>query len=154
MRVPSLKWMSAELAKQLSISDRGILGPDKHDLKEIRILNRIVSWENDCIRFEADQRHPEILINALKLEGANGVSTPGVNRSKIGKRPCVEVDESIDSDNEVDCEVVLPEGGLVSDDIYNFPAKYIVHYKDIQFSCKNTQFSMILGQNEAKSKYL
>jgi hypothetical protein len=73
-----LIWMRDELSKQFTIKDRGIMGPDKHDIKEIRLLNRIIAWEHDAIRYEADQRHAEILTKSLQLDNAKGVETPGV----------------------------------------------------------------------------
>ena len=59
-RGSDLTWFKEQLQKRFLIKDRGILGPDKHDLKEIRFLNRIIKWNDDCIAFEADQRHGEI----------------------------------------------------------------------------------------------
>ncbi len=38
---------------------RGRLGPGKEDDKEMRILNRVVTWNNSGISIEADQRHAE-----------------------------------------------------------------------------------------------
>ena len=75
-----LLWFKEQLLKRFLIKDRGILGPDKHDLKEIRLLNRIIAWEDSGIRYEADQRHAEILIKALGLENAKEVDTPGLSR--------------------------------------------------------------------------
>ncbi len=48
---------------------RGRLGPGKEDDKNIRILNRVVHWESEGIRYEADHRHAEIIIRELGLEG-------------------------------------------------------------------------------------
>ena len=62
-----LKWLSAQFKKRFEIKDKGILGPEPQDLKEIRLLNRIIAWEQDGIRFEADQRHGEILAKHLGL---------------------------------------------------------------------------------------
>ncbi len=45
------------------IKDREIVGPDPHDLIDMRLLNRVISWQLDGIRFEVDQRHGEILFN-------------------------------------------------------------------------------------------
>ena len=42
------------------------------------MLNRVVAWESKGIRYEADQRHGEVLVKALGLETAKGVDTPGV----------------------------------------------------------------------------
>ena len=53
----NLRWLTKQLESRFLIKDRGILGPGKQDIKEIRLLNRIIAWESDHIRFEADQRH-------------------------------------------------------------------------------------------------
>ena len=91
-----LKWMSAELSKQFSIKDRGILGPDEGDLKEIRLLNRIIAWEPDGIRYEADQRHAEVLVNSLNLQEGKGAPTPGLQESSRDSEEMedVELDRS------------------------------------------------------------
>ena len=59
------------------------MGPEAHDVKEIRLLNRIIAWEPQGIRYEADQRHAEILIDSLGLKGAKGVDTPGAVEHKM-----------------------------------------------------------------------
>ena len=43
-----------QLQNKFLIKDRGILGPDKHDFKEIPLLNHVIAWENQGIRYEAD----------------------------------------------------------------------------------------------------
>ena len=74
-------WFAGELSKVLKISNRGILGPAKHHVQEIRLLNRVLAWDDDGIRYEADQRHSEILINVLNLKDCKGVETPGTKSS-------------------------------------------------------------------------
>ena len=59
------------------------MGPDAHDVKEIRLLNRIIAWTPTGIRYEADQRHAEIIIESLGLSNAKGVDTPGVSENKL-----------------------------------------------------------------------
>ena len=50
----------------------------KADQKNIRILNRIVSWESFGIVYEADQRHAEIIIRLLGFnERTKALVTPG-----------------------------------------------------------------------------
>lgn len=39
----NLLWFRNELKKVFQIDDRGIMGPDDHDVKEIRLLNRIIA---------------------------------------------------------------------------------------------------------------
>ena len=78
-----LKWMATQFKKRFEIKDKGILGPESHDLKEIRLLNRIIAWEHDGIRFEADQRHGEILAKQLGLDQTTrGLDLPGSKDTK------------------------------------------------------------------------
>jgi len=61
-----------------------ILGPnaDKGELQEVRVLNRVITWTPDGLTYEADQRHSELIIQELGLEGAKAVTTPG-NREEV-----------------------------------------------------------------------
>ena len=45
-------------------------------------MNRIVTWTPEGIKYEADQRHGEIILKQLGLqeEGAKAVLTPGVKQ--------------------------------------------------------------------------
>ncbi len=48
--------------------------------KSVMILNRLVDWTEDSIRYDADQRHAEIIISHLGMTGTSkAVTTPGVN---------------------------------------------------------------------------
>ena len=47
------------------------------ELREARILNRIVRWTPQGWEYEADQRHTELIVKAMCLEKAKAVSTPG-----------------------------------------------------------------------------
>ena len=78
-----LLWLRGSLKKIFIIKDRGILGPESHNLKEIRLLNRIIAWEPDGIRYEADPRHSEILVSEFELNNAKGVDTPGTVENKL-----------------------------------------------------------------------
>ena len=42
------------------------------------MLNRVIRWLDDRIEYESDPRQVERPIAECGLEGANGVSTPGV----------------------------------------------------------------------------
>ena len=74
--VEHLDWFETELAKGIKIKNRGTLGPDADDLKEIICLNRIIRWTQneetgkEMIEYEADPRHAEIMISQLGLEGS------------------------------------------------------------------------------------
>ena len=54
-----------------------VLGPGPHQSKQIRVLNRVISWTDEGLVYEPDQRHAEIVIRELGLEGAKAVNSPG-----------------------------------------------------------------------------
>ena len=72
----SLGWMRKEFEKQWDVTAQ-VLGPDARQESEVRILNRIIRWTKDGLEYEPDQRHAEIAIRELGLEGSKAVSTPG-----------------------------------------------------------------------------
>ena len=78
-----LEWFSEELAKHFEIKIRGVLGDNKDEVPEIRILNRIIRWTSDGIEYEADQRHAEIIVKEMGLASASSVNSPGVKRTAI-----------------------------------------------------------------------
>ena len=57
---------------------RGRLGRGQKDIKELKILNRILRVTRDGLAYEADPRHVELLARALGLEASRSVATPGV----------------------------------------------------------------------------
>ena len=123
------QWFAAELKKRFSIKERGIMGPDSHDIKEIRLLNRVIGWEKDHIRWEADQRHGEILIESLSLKDAHGVQTPGIK----------ENDKTV---GENDSDLLAPEDATAyraGAARCNFLA---LDRPDIQFAAKEVSRSM------------
>ena len=59
-----------------------MLGPDSSDTQEITLLNRVVSWNSDGIRLEADQRHSEIFLNTLGYNDVKWLGSPGINEAE------------------------------------------------------------------------
>ena len=53
-----------------------ILGPGATHKKDIRVLNRVLRWTQGGIEYEPDQRHAELVVKELELEGAKAVSSP------------------------------------------------------------------------------
>ena len=50
-------------------------------ISEPRILIRVVEWTESGIKYEADQRHADIIVHKLGYEeNSNGVVTPGERR--------------------------------------------------------------------------
>ena len=76
-----LDWFRREISKEFDAKFRGRIGPDITDDKAIRILNRIVTWTPEGIKYEADQRHGEIIRKQLGLEeSAKALLTPGAKQ--------------------------------------------------------------------------
>ena len=72
-----LQWMKKELEKRYIVKIQ-VLGPGKDDCKQVKILNRIVTWHDaHGISYEADPRHVELIIKQLQLTDAKTVTTPG-----------------------------------------------------------------------------
>jgi hypothetical protein len=73
-----LKKFAEDLGKKYLVKVRGVLGPDRRDLKEITLLNRVINWNEDSIDIEADPRHAELVIRELGLcDDSKGSTTPG-----------------------------------------------------------------------------
>ena len=59
------------------IKVRGRIGEDT-EVKEMRILNRIVRVTPNGVRYEADPRHYELVARSLGLENSTSTVTPGI----------------------------------------------------------------------------
>ena len=57
-------------------------GEGRVEGSECRLLNRIVRCTQSGWEIEPDQRHADLLVQALELKGANGVTTPGENDTR------------------------------------------------------------------------
>ncbi len=116
----SLKWITLELQKVYELKVRATLGPDPNDDKSVRILNRILSWNEQGIQYEPDQRHVEIVIKALGLEKGKSVVTPAVQ-------------DKLDTDSERTLEGA---SATLYRSLAMRPTYLAQDRPDIQFSCK------------------
>lgn len=74
----NLDWFRKQNAERFKVKFRDRLGPSDDDDKSIRILIRIVQWDEEGIKYEADQRHSEIVVKTLGFNGrTKHVTTPG-----------------------------------------------------------------------------
>ncbi len=64
------------IRERFEVKFRGKIGPAPQDEKSIRILNRILTWAEDGIEYEADQRHAEIVARACD-GNKRRITTPG-----------------------------------------------------------------------------
>ena len=76
-----LEWARQQMEKSFLVKVIGRLGGDKQDVRELRVLNRVLSWRSGGIQLEANPRHQEILISELE-QGVHGLSTPVVKNSQ------------------------------------------------------------------------
>ncbi len=86
-----LEWFRRRMESMYSVKHRGRRGPGEDDLKSIMILNRIVEWRKDEIRYEPDPRHVDIIMEGLKLKSqSKSRGTPGVKDkvSTEGEEEC------------------------------------------------------------------
>ena len=80
----------------------GRLGGGPNDKKEVRVLNRVMTWSKQGVTWEADPRHAEALIRDMGVASENTVVTPGVKQSQ----------EELENDDELtDQEVALFRSG-------------------------------------------
>jgi hypothetical protein len=71
-----LEWLRIKMTERFEIKTKKVgLGPE--ELRETRILNRVVRVTEQGWEYEADQRHGELVVNGMGMEGAKGVVTPG-----------------------------------------------------------------------------
>lgn len=65
------------MAQWYDIKVKAILGPERQDDREVRILNRLVKWEVDTIRYEADDKHLMALLDELGFDDTTkGMDNP------------------------------------------------------------------------------
>ena len=65
------------------------MGPGREQRREVRILNRVEKWTKAGILYKSHQRHSELIVREMSLEGAkaraHGRHTRGAER---GERAC------------------------------------------------------------------
>jgi len=64
-----LAWLKCGLEKHYEIKTE-LLGPSKNDKKQVKVLNRIISWTDTGVEYETDPRHVELILKELQLKDA------------------------------------------------------------------------------------
>ena len=78
-----LMWVRDGLAAKFEVGDQTILGTEKCDAQQARILNRILTVTKDGLQYEADPRHDEHLTSALRMHECRFTGVPGVKKRDI-----------------------------------------------------------------------
>ena len=87
--------MASKMAEWYEIKVRAIMGPDAGDDKEVRILNRLIKWEEDKITYVADDKHVTKILEELGFDDkTKGMDMP-VTKDHDDVQP--EDDERLDS---------------------------------------------------------
>ena len=82
-RLSDVMWLREVLRNRFEIKTT-IVGTGEGEVRETKVLNRVIRVEEDGWRYEADQRHGEVIIRTLNMESAKGAATPGEDE-KSGK---------------------------------------------------------------------
>ena len=100
-----LQWYHNQLQQHLIVKDRGTLGPGPKDVRQIRILNRVVSYvepkgrEPEMILYEADERHVELLLKAYGLkDGSKSKAIPWDKTDHQSRHPLMGKEMSDDEE--------------------------------------------------------
>jgi len=70
------------LEKFYELKVRGVLGGEPGDMESIVILNRRLTWKGNVMRYEADERHAEMICKGVGLESSSkGLDRPSVKET-------------------------------------------------------------------------
>ena len=92
-----LAWVQKKMEESFLIKVVGRLGGDANDLKELRILNRILRWTARGISYEADPRHTALLAKEVGSSGP-AVRTPGSKLEKAKEAESIDDPEDLFDD--------------------------------------------------------
>ena len=63
-----LDWFRERISERFEVKFRARLGPQERDNKSVRLLYIVIEWGSEGIRYEADQRHAELVIRDMGLD--------------------------------------------------------------------------------------
>ena len=104
--------METQLKKKCEITTKW-LGPKPEHSQEIRVLNRIVTWEQDGIGYEADPRHVEVMVEELGFASYAVVGTPGTSTEGRTKE---DDNEQLDQDDSTKYRALVARANYLSPD--------------------------------------
>ena len=81
----------AALEEKYKLKVETLSGSDG-DVREVKILNKIVRWTESGVELEADPRHAELVVRELGLEKATPSKVPGV-KANISERTPEDMEE-------------------------------------------------------------
>lgn len=58
------------------------MGPDEDEEKSIQNLNRVISWTDEAITYDVDQRRADIILDQFQLTEASAISSLGTREEQ------------------------------------------------------------------------
>jgi hypothetical protein len=77
-RAEALDEVKAGMHKRFLLKELGRLGGDQGELRELRVLNRVIRWTPAGLKYEADPRHAEIVVRGV-AGAERALSAPGTS---------------------------------------------------------------------------
>ena len=133
-----LAWLKGRFESKFEITAK-VLGPEAGQEREIRVLNRVLRWEQNGIIYEPDQRHAEMVIKEFGLETAGGVRTPGTRAEHdVASAPDGVLSVELEDESELMAAADATQfRGLAA------RCNYLAQDRaDIQFACKEASRRM------------
>ena len=82
----ALDEVKARMHERFLLKELGRLGGGEGELKELRVLNRIIQWTPAGLRYEADPRHAEIVVRGV-AGAERALSAPGTSSKEFDAAP-------------------------------------------------------------------
>ena len=76
-----LEWARQQMETNIPCLKVICVGGNRHDVCDLRVLNRVLSWKSGGVQLEADPHHQEILISELEQD-VRGHSGKGAGRRR------------------------------------------------------------------------
>jgi hypothetical protein len=85
-RAEALDEVKAGMHVRFLLKELGRLGGGQGELKEMRVLNRVIQWTPAGLRYEADPRHAEIVVRGV-AGAERALSAPGTSSKEFEATP-------------------------------------------------------------------
>ncbi len=82
----ALDEVKARMHERFLLKELGRLGSGQGELKELRVLNRVIQWTPAGLRYEADPRHAEIVVRGV-AGAERSLSAPGTSSKEFEAAP-------------------------------------------------------------------
>ncbi len=90
-RAGDLDVVKARMHERFLLKELGRLGGGQGELKELRVLNRVIRWTPAGLKYEADPRHAEIIVRGV-AGAERALSAPGTSSKDFEATPGEEED--------------------------------------------------------------